>query len=77
MYVCICHAITESEIEAAVQSGTKSFAQLARTLGVATTCGICAQQAKCTFDKALRALTITDNSRAQQDSIHPESLAPS
>lgn len=45
MYVCLCHAVTDRDIRAAVCNGAARMADLARELGVATQCGSCACQA--------------------------------
>ena len=41
MYVCICQAITDRQIERAVDSGIDSVDALRDTLGVASCCGSC------------------------------------
>lgn len=41
MYVCICQAITDRQIERAVDSGIDSVEALRDTLGVASCCGSC------------------------------------
>lgn len=43
MYVCICNAVTEREIRAAVEQGATSMRRLKRDLGVAASCGKCAR----------------------------------
>jgi bacterioferritin-associated ferredoxin len=42
MYVCNCNAITEREINRAIEMGCDTFARLRDELGVATCCGRCA-----------------------------------
>jgi bacterioferritin-associated ferredoxin len=42
MYVCVCNAITDREVRAAVALGARSLADLQETLGVATCCRRCA-----------------------------------
>lgn len=42
MYVCLCNAITDSEIRQAAESGVTDLQQLKDGLGVATCCGTCA-----------------------------------
>ncbi len=46
MYVCLCHGITECDIEFAVDGGARSLKDLSDTLGVATQCGKCCCHAK-------------------------------
>ena len=43
MYVCICNAVTESQIRAAVDAGHDSLKALREHLGVANECGRCAR----------------------------------
>ena len=45
MYVCLCKAVTQQQIEDAVDQG-QSYAQVRQSLGVATDCGCCGQAAK-------------------------------
>jgi|GEM_PF-2209656 len=45
MYICICNAITDKEVEAAVQDGARTLGDLQASLGVATCCGSCAETA--------------------------------
>lgn len=46
MYVCICQAITDKQIKAAIQQGAHSLECLHQQLGVASQCGKCACFAK-------------------------------
>jgi len=41
MYVCICQAITESEIESAIADGARTLDQLRDRLSAASCCGAC------------------------------------
>ena len=41
MYVCICQAITESEIESAIGDGARTVDQLCDRLAAASCCGAC------------------------------------
>ena len=43
MYVCICNAVTDSQIRAAVAAGHDSLKSLRAHLGVAAECGRCAR----------------------------------
>ena len=45
MYVCICNAITDSQIRAAAESGVNDLSGLQRKLGVASGCGSCKETA--------------------------------
>lgn len=42
MYVCICMAVTDSEVRAATREGACTLDELKDGLGVATGCGQCA-----------------------------------
>jgi bacterioferritin-associated ferredoxin len=45
MYVCICHAITEKDIQQAVDKGASSIARLSELTMLGTQCGHCTQHA--------------------------------
>ncbi len=45
MYVCICNAITDTQIRQAAQSGVEDLWSLQKKLGVAAGCGSCKQMA--------------------------------
>jgi bacterioferritin-associated ferredoxin len=45
MYVCVCNAITERQVRAAVDAGAATLDDLRFELGVATCCGCCADTA--------------------------------
>lgn len=45
MFICICNAITERQVQAAVAEGASSLTDLQGQLGVATCCGCCADTA--------------------------------
>lgn len=45
MYVCVCNAVTERDIAAAVCDGMTTLRQLRRDLGVTADCGRCARYA--------------------------------
>jgi bacterioferritin-associated ferredoxin len=46
MYVCICNAVTDKMIRAAVAEGASSLADLNRMTGCAGGCGSCADLAR-------------------------------
>tara|TARA_B110000495_G_C22694119_1_gene408973 strand:+ start:165 stop:350 length:186 start_codon:yes stop_codon:yes gene_type:complete len=46
MYICLCKAVTDSQIKESINGGAHSFAEVQKTLGVSTGCGKCMQQAK-------------------------------
>lgn len=41
MFVCLCHAVTDHEISAAIDAGLDNVGALMRELNVATQCGSC------------------------------------
>lgn len=41
MYICICNAITDSQVKQAVADGAHTMPALQEKLGVATNCGRC------------------------------------
>lgn len=43
MYVCICKAVTERQLNQAVHSGATSLRHLREELGVTSECGRCAR----------------------------------
>lgn len=44
MYVCVCKAITDKQIEEATKTSA-SFAEACKKLGVGSECGVCLQDA--------------------------------
>ncbi len=51
MYVCLCQAVRDSEIEAAVAAGHSNLDALAEQLGVGTGCGSCREHAQLLIDQ--------------------------
>jgi len=41
MYVCICKAVTEKQVQSCISEGADSIESLQERLGVATRCGRC------------------------------------
>ena len=58
MYVCICQAVTDQQIDQAVVDGVRSFNDLQEVLGVSTGCGVCTENARRRFETALAAATL-------------------
>jgi len=52
MIVCVCHRVSDRDIERAVRNGCDSFEALQDDLRVATGCGRCGECARDTFDVA-------------------------
>jgi len=46
MYVCICQAITDRQIESAVKDGAQTFYDLKDHIGVGSCCGSCQEDAE-------------------------------
>jgi bacterioferritin-associated ferredoxin len=55
MIVCVCKAVSDRHIRAAVKDGADSLRDLTRDLGVGTCCGKCLPEAKTAMLKALDA----------------------
>lgn len=47
MYVCLCKAITDRQLQQAIDNGAKSVKALNTKLGVATGCGKCVGEVRC------------------------------
>ena len=46
MYVCICHGVTDSQIEAAIDDGATPMRMISEELNVGNQCGQCCSCAK-------------------------------
>jgi bacterioferritin-associated ferredoxin len=46
MYICICNAITDRQIRAAVAAGAASLGEVSMQLGVGAGCGCCRDAAQ-------------------------------
>jgi bacterioferritin-associated ferredoxin len=53
MYVCVCNAVTESDIRFAVDGGVRNMRQLKRTTGCSDSCGRCEDVAVESLKQAL------------------------
>lgn len=53
MYVCVCKAITDRQIKAAIDDGANSLGKLRKALGVASQCGKCSVMASELLDEAM------------------------
>lgn len=45
MYVCVCNAVTDSDIRKAVDDGVRTMRQLLQETGCSSTCGCCTELA--------------------------------
>ena len=52
MIVCVCHRVSDRDIEREVRHGCASFDELQDELRVGTACGSCTDCARDTFDAA-------------------------
>ncbi len=41
MYICICHGVTDSQIEQSIENGSTTFRELRNELKVSSQCGKC------------------------------------
>lgn len=69
MYVCMCQAVTEEELRAAIAAGAVTFKELRRSLQVASCCGGCTDRVKACIRSALKQQAET---QAVPVSLHPE-----
>ena len=54
MYVCVCHAVTEKDIQRATREGIVSVSQLSKKTGLGTQCGTCLAQGEAVMKGCLR-----------------------
>ncbi|MBI4989167.1 MAG: (2Fe-2S)-binding protein [Rhodocyclales bacterium] len=66
MYVCVCNAVTDSQVLRAAEAGVRSLRSLQAHLGIALECGRCAGYAQ----GLLRGDTQTKNPRCNKDCGH-------
>ena len=57
MYVCICHAVTEKDIQGAVKQGVCSMKMLSEFMPVSNQCGCCDDHARKVLEEAINAQT--------------------
>jgi bacterioferritin-associated ferredoxin len=55
MIVCVCKAVSDRQIRAAVKGGAGSLRDLTRDLGLGTCCGKCLPEAKAALSASLEA----------------------
>lgn len=53
MYVCLCKAVTDTQIREAVENGATSFGQVRKDLSLAAQCGKCGILAREVFNESL------------------------
>ena len=54
MYICICNAVTDSDIRQAADQGVRNIRQLKMATGCAVNCGSCEQMAREVLAQALK-----------------------
>jgi bacterioferritin-associated ferredoxin len=55
MIICVCNAVSDRQIRAAVKGGANCLRDLTRALGVGTCCGKCLPEAKAALSVSLEA----------------------
>jgi bacterioferritin-associated ferredoxin len=56
MYICICNAVTQRQVEDSAREGVRSVEELTATLGVGAGCGRCRECATEMLREACNAL---------------------
>jgi bacterioferritin-associated ferredoxin len=56
VYICICNAITQRQVEESARAGVRSVEELTSTLGVGAGCGRCRECAKDLLREACSSL---------------------
>jgi bacterioferritin-associated ferredoxin len=54
MYVCVCHAVTETDVRRAAAAGVQTLSQLTMATGAGAGCGSCLDFARATLEDARR-----------------------
>ncbi|MDD4913721.1 MAG: (2Fe-2S)-binding protein [Methylococcales bacterium] len=60
MYVCLCQAVTDRDIQQAAKNGATSLKDLRRQLGVTVDCGRCARFASKCLKTANESFAVSD-----------------
>ena len=61
MYVCICKAVTDTQIRSAVQEGVTTMKGLRNSLGCTGQCGKCGKHVKKLRDQTLAEMQMLDH----------------
>ncbi len=64
MYVCVCNAVSDSDIRNEVDNGVRTMRQLRQKTGCASTCGCCREMAVEILQQAL------SDTRESQNKLH-------
>jgi bacterioferritin-associated ferredoxin len=59
MYICMCNAVTDSDIRRAVAEGVHQFADLQARTGCSDCCGCCEDEARATLNKAVEQTLVS------------------
>jgi bacterioferritin-associated ferredoxin len=52
MYICLCHGVTDEQVEKCIAEGARSLDELKSGLGVAAGCGKCTPFCEAMLDEA-------------------------
>ena len=55
MYLCVCRAVRESEVDIAIDQGCRTFKDISDQTGCSKECGQCAQTVKGYIDQRIEA----------------------
>ncbi|ADE14601.1 BFD domain protein (2Fe-2S)-binding domain protein [Nitrosococcus halophilus Nc 4] len=64
MYVCICRAVTDKQLQEAISEGTNNLRDLRRQLGVVSSCGKCGRCVREILQQCQQAATAEVSSAA-------------
>lgn len=56
MYICLCKAVSDSTLDAAIEDGATTYRALREKLGVGTCCGKCKAEIKEILDEKIAKL---------------------
>ncbi|MEM7217626.1 MAG: (2Fe-2S)-binding protein [Pseudomonadota bacterium] len=59
MYVCLCNAVTDRQITAAIGRGAQDVTDVVRELGVGTNCGTCLEYAQELIESHKQGTTVS------------------
>jgi bacterioferritin-associated ferredoxin len=54
MYLCVCNAVREIEIDRALDAGVANFAEFSKRTGCSGECGTCREDAEALFNEAMK-----------------------
>jgi bacterioferritin-associated ferredoxin len=77
MIVCVCKAVSDRHIRAAVKGGATRLKDLSRQTGLGTCCGKCLPEARSTLADSLRVCHGDQGSRREAHSYFADPVAAS